>query len=116
MNRTTPSRPRVSHKPVQPVPRIALALLGSATGLISSPVDAAYTQQVVTGTVGVFEPTLIDRPGGFISSLSGLATGGNPNPGFDPATAFVFTPHIVENFFVGGGDVDVPAINAEPNQ
>jgi len=102
MHRTTPTRPPVSGHPFSPFHALALALLGSATGLFPSPVDAAYTQQIVTGTIGVFEPTLIDRPGGFISSLSGLGTGGNPDPGFDPATAFVFTPHIVENFFVGG--------------
>jgi hypothetical protein len=71
--------------------------------LISSDVSAAFSQGLVTGTVGVVEPTLIDRPGGFITSISGLANGTNPAPGFDPATAFAFTPHVIEDPFVGNG-------------
>lgn len=102
MNRTPQLYPLVSDAPCALRP-LLLTLILAVTTLASPSVLSAYTQQIVTGTVGVFEPTLIDRPGGFISSLSGLATGGNPDPGFDPATAFAFTPHIVENFFVGGG-------------
>lgn len=69
--------------------------------LVSAPLYAAFTQNVVTGTIGVLEPTLIDRPGGFITSISGLSSGSNPDPGFDPSGAFAFTPHSVENPFVG---------------
>ncbi len=81
---------------------LAMCLLMGAN-LVSPQVLAAFSQDIVTGTAGVLEPTLIDRPGGFITAISGLANGTNPAPGFDPATAFAFTPHQVENPFVGNG-------------
>lgn len=76
-----------------------------ASLVIASPTaDAAFSQGLVTGTIGVLDPPgILDRPGGFVSSISGFASGGNPDPGFDAATAFVFTPHIVEDTFVSGG-------------
>ena len=48
---------------------------------VSAPsANAAFTQSDVT------------PPGGFITSLSGIGNGTNPDPGFDPATQFIFFP------------------------
>ena len=59
--------------------------------ILAPSANAALTQSDVT------------PPGGFITSLSGIGNGTNPDPGFDPATQFIFgAPSINESAFAGG--------------
>ena len=78
-------------------------LLGVLPGF-GPAVHAAFSQDQLVGTIGVIDPPgTLDRPGGFISTLSGLGTGGNPDPGFDPASAFHAGADVDEESFVAGG-------------
>jgi hypothetical protein len=51
MNRSTQPHPPVSGHPFTPVHALALALLGSATGFLPSPVAAAYTRKMGTSHI-----------------------------------------------------------------
>ena len=74
----------------QPKFRTSLLVILVYAGLSPS-ANAALTQSDVT------------PPGGFLTSLSGIGNGTNPNPGFDPATQFIFgAPSINESAFAGG--------------
>ena len=69
---------------------VRATLLSAVLALVAPPAFAAFTQDLVV------------PPGGFISSLSGWASGGNPTPGDDPADVFNFSPHSVEDTFSNG--------------